>query len=104
MTDTLLPRSMVLEEFTPLVGNWFLADCAPQAVEIRLVGAAAGRVHDTSTRPSFSLTFYTGPETLLQDGIYRLRCGSFGPDLIHISSLVAPQGGEPGYYYQAIFN
>lgn len=105
MSETpLLPRPMVLEEFMPLVDKWFLADCVPQPVEIQLVGASPGRVHDASARPPFALTFFTSPETLLQDGIYALRCESFGPDLVHISSLVAPLAGEPGYYYQAIFN
>ena len=105
MTDqTLLPRSMVLEEFMPYVGKWFLADCDPQPVEIRLTQASPSRVLDASERPPFHLTFFTGPETLLQDGIYALRCESFGPDLVHISSLIAPPQAEAGYYYQAIFN
>lgn len=105
MTETtILPRPMVLEEFSPLVGKMFLAHCVPEPVEIMLIDAKPSRVHNVDARPPFSLTFYTGPDVLLEDGIYALRCGDFGPDLVHFSSLVAPQGSQAGHYYQAIFN
>ncbi len=105
MTDqTLLPRSMVLEEFLPLVGQNFVADCDPAEIEIKLIEASPLRDHGQTERPPFILIFYTPPEYLLGDGSYILRCGKWGPDLISIWSTLAPVKAEPGYYYQAVFN
>lgn len=100
----ILPRSMTLDEFSGLVGEWFLADCEPEPVKIRLLEATASRPNDMASRPPFVLVFYTPPTARLLDGGYVLRCGQFGPDLVHINSLMPPANAEPGFYYQAIFN
>jgi hypothetical protein len=99
-----LPRPMVLEEFTPLVGKRFVADCDPAEVEITLIEASPMRDHGMASRPPFILIFHTPPEYMLGDGSYVLSCGKWGPDLISIWSTLAPPGSEPGYYYQAVFN
>jgi hypothetical protein len=105
MTDqTILPRPMTIDEFEPLVGEWMLADCEPDTVKIRLIDAKPLKHHDGLDRPPFILTFYTPPQVQLIDGGYVIRCGQFGPDIIHISSLIAPHGADEGYYYQAVFN
>jgi hypothetical protein len=105
MTDeTLLARPMVLEEFLPLVGQYFVADCDPAEIEIKLIEASPMRDHGLATRPPFILIFYSPPEYMLGDGSYILRCGKWGPDRISIWSTLAPAKAEPGYYYQAVFN
>ena len=95
---------MVLEEFLPLVGQWFLADCEPEPVKLKLVEAAPYRPNSVDPRPPFALLFYTGPDARLLEGTYTLRCGAFGPDLIHLGDMLPPRGAEAGFYYQAHFN
>jgi hypothetical protein len=95
---------MVLEEFTPLVGRAFKADCEPNSIELTLVEASPLRDHALADRPPFILIFHTPPEVLLVDGIYVLRCGRWGPDNISLGSCLAPPNGQAGYYYQAVFN
>ena len=97
-------RPMVLEEFEPLVGKSFIADCESAHIEIKLVEASALRDHSRTPRPPFILIFHTPPEYMLGDGSYILRCGKWGPDRISIWSTIAPANAEPGYYYQAVFN
>lgn len=97
-------RSMVLEEFSPLIGQRFVADCQPKAVEITLVEASPLRTNRTDLRPPFILIFYTPPEIFLVDGSYVMRCGKWGPDRIWIGSTIAPPDEKPGQYYQAVFN
>ena len=103
-SQTLIPRSMTIEEFLPLVGEWMLADCDPEPVKIKLVEAAPLKPNDLVTRPPFILTFHSGPDVQLLDGNYALRCGQFGPDLVFISSLMRPANSDAGFYYQAVFN
>lgn len=102
--NDIAPRPMVLDEFTPLVGKRFVADCDPTDVEITLIEASPLRDHGMAERPPFILIFHTPPEYMLGDGTYVLKCGKWGPDIISIWSTLAPVGGEPGYYYQAVFN
>lgn len=105
MTDLpMATRPMVLEEFTPLIGCSFTADCEPKSVEITLVEANPLKANLAAPRPPFILIFHTPPEYMLGDGSYVLRCGKWGPDLISIWSTIAPAQSEPGYYYQAVFN
>lgn len=102
--DAIQPRSMVIEEFTPLVGEYFLANCDPEPVKIRLVEASPLRPNDLAPRPPFILIFHSPPEAQLLDGTYVMKCGAFGPDMISMSNVTPPQENEPGYYYQAVFN
>jgi hypothetical protein len=102
--QTVLPRAMTIEEFEPLVGEWMLADCDPEPVKIKLIEAKPLADHFQGGRPPFILTFFTPAHAQLIDGGYVLRCGQFGPDVVHISSLIPPQTAEEGFYYQAVFN
>ena len=95
---------MVLEEFLPLVGAWFLAECDPEPIKIKLIEAAPFRSNSVDPRPPFILVFHTGPAARLLEGSYALRSGEFGPDLVYLADMLPPIGAEPGYYYQANFN
>jgi hypothetical protein len=97
-------RPMILEEFTPLIGRVFTADCEPNSAELTLVEAYPLRVNLSNMRPPFMLIFHTPPEIFLVDGMYVLRCGDWGPDRISISPTIAAPDSEPGQYYQAVFN
>jgi hypothetical protein len=100
----LLPRPMWLEEFVPLVGKEIIADCSPAKIALTLVEAVPIRHPGVTDRPPFSLMFRSAPDALLVSGIYRLQCEAFGPDLVHLSPILAPPGAQPGYYYEAVFN
>ncbi len=102
--NNLLPRIMTLDEFTPLVGYTFIAECDPAPIGITLVEASALRKNLKLERPPFILIFRSPLTAQLIAGAYVLRCGEWGPGLIDLNSLIAPQGGQPGYYYQAIFS
>lgn len=97
-------RPMLLEEFTPLLGRAFTADCEPKSVDLTLVEAYPGRTGLKDIRPPFSLIFHTPAEILLLDGTYTLRCGKWGPDRIFITAIMAQPDADPGHYYQAVFN
>ena len=99
-----IPRPIHLGEFTPLVGGTFMADCDPQAVTLRLVKASPLINHARLDRPPFILTFRSAPETMLVSGTYVLRGDGFGPDRIDLGQIARPLSGEPGHYYQAVFN
>ena len=61
MSDIEIPfRPMVLDEFLPLVGRNFMADCEPNSIEIRLVEATPLKHHAGTTRPPFILIFQAG--------------------------------------------
>jgi hypothetical protein len=102
--ETPLPRPIALEEFAPLVGKDMLADCTPKPIELVLVEAHPLRPSAFSSRQPFVLVFRSRPEILLVSGNYVMRCGAFGPDLIYISQIAQPPGGQLGNYYQAVFN
>lgn len=99
-----LPRPMTLDEFTPLVGREILLDSTPEPVRITLVEADSLPHDGHSERPPFALTFRSAPDALLIDGVYTMRAAGLEPAAVFISSLGAPIGAAPGYYYQAIFN
>jgi hypothetical protein len=94
---------MTLDEFTPLVGYTFMADCDPQPVGIVLTEAYALRNDPAFERPPFILIFRSDPMAQLLGGAYVLRCGEWGPAMLDIHPVTATLGGEPGFYYQSIF-
>lgn len=100
----LLPRPIALDEFMPMVGQNLLADCNPNPVEIKLVSAKPMPNLSGVERHPFILMFRTPPEVLLVAGIYAMKCGEWGPDLIYIERTMSPDPKDPGYYYQAVFN
>lgn len=102
--DKPLPRQIPIEEFLPLVGQQFELDCDPKNVPVTLIEARPGRHRAFDDRPPYMLLFTSTPDILLADGLYVVKCGSFGPDTIFISSMLPPPGAAPGYYYQAVFN
>lgn len=103
-TREILLRPMTLNEFEPLVGRDFAVDTSPREVEITLIEASPLPDCGQLDRPPFILIFRSRPEVMLVDGIYAMRCKDFGPELVGLSSLMAPLRSEPGYYYQAVFN
>jgi hypothetical protein len=103
MTD-LSQRILKLDDFIPYVGQLFEANCDPAPVAIRLVEASPLADYGASERAPFILIFHTPPETLLMSGHYQLRTASFPLSPVYLSDMLAPLGGEPGYYYQAVFN
>jgi hypothetical protein len=98
------PRPMTLDEFLPLVGQVLLADCSPKPAELKLVEARPLPNRGFVQRPPFQLILRSAPEILLVAGIYAIRCGEWGPELIYIEQM-APLGfTETGHFYQAVFN
>lgn len=95
---------MFLDEFTPMVGQTLLADCNPKPVELKLVEAAALPNLGKVERHPFILIFRSPPEILLVAGIYAMRCGEWGPDLIYIEQTMSPDPQDNGHFYQAVFN
>ena len=104
MTKELLPRPMLLEEFTPYVGKAMRVDCEPRNVDITLVEATALKDQGATLRPPFILIFHSDPKVQLSPGIYTLRSGNFGPDLVYLEGVITPYNAAPGNYYQAVFN
>ncbi len=104
MTTELIPRPMVIEEFEPHVGKLFRLDCEPRNVDITLVSATPLTNHRPSMRPPFLLMFHSDPMVQLGTGIYAMRSGSFGPDMVYIEQTMPPPDAVPGHYYQAVFN
>lgn len=104
MTTALMPRPMVIEEFLPHVGKLFRLDCEPRNVDITLVSATPLVNHRPSMRPPFRLMFHSDPMVQLGTGIYAMRSGGFGPDLVYIEQTMPPPDAVPGHYYQAVFN
>ena len=104
-TKTLVPRHLEFHELEPLVGQTFLADCDPKPVPLQLVEARPVRMTGSIIRPQFTLIFRSAPSALLVAGIYTMRCGLFGPEMIYIAPTMAPIGVvEAGHYYQAAFS
>jgi hypothetical protein len=101
----LVPRPMDFHEFEPLVGETFIADCDPKPAELELVEARPIRMSGAILRPQFVLIFRSASSVFLVAGIYALRCGLFGPELIYIEpTLPPPAAAGEGRYYQAAFN
>jgi len=103
-TKELIPRTIEFHEFEPLVGKIFLADCDPKPAPLELVEARPILMTGSIIRPQFTLVFRSAPSTLLIAGIYTMRCGLFGPEMIYIAPTFAPPGALPGQYYQAAFS
>lgn len=95
---------MKIEEFAPMLGQKFIADCSPKPTELKLVEVSPLKTYGSGGRQPFILVFHTPPERRLLEGDYIMRCGPFGPDHIYISDMIPPPESEAGYYYQAIFN
>ena len=95
---------MTLEDFASFVGSTFIAECDPAPVGIDLIEALPLRNRAKLERPPFVLVFRSTPEVKLIEGGYILRCGEWGPGLIHMAPAQPPLGGEAGNYYHAVFN
>jgi len=107
MSDSppLLPRAIHIEEFQPLLGKTFLADCDPKPAVLTLIDVRPGRQTPGIPRQAFRLLFRSGPEALLVTGMYTMKSDGFGPDIIYIERTQPPAGdGADGHYYQAVFN
>ncbi len=100
----LVPRPMTMNEFAPMVGQVLLADCNPKPAELKLVEMRPLKDQGLVERPPFVLVFHSAPQILLLTGIYAMRCGEWGPDLIYIEEMASLGFKEPGHYYQAVFN
>jgi hypothetical protein len=103
-TSDILPRPIALDEFMPMVGQTLLADCSPAPVEIKLVSAKPLPNLSGVERHPFLLIFRTPPEVLLITGIYAMKCGEWGPDLVYIERTMSPDPKDDGHFYQATFN
>jgi len=95
---------MYLGEFTPMVGQHLLADCNPKPVELKLVSAEPLRHLAPIERPPFILIFRSPPEIQLLAGMYAMKCGEWGPNLIYIEQTIPPDPKDDGHFYQAVFN
>ena len=100
----LLPRPMTLDEFTPMVGLNLLADCNPKPVELKLVSAKPLPHLAPIERAPFILVFRSPAEIVLVTGIYAMKFGEWGPDLIYIEEMMTPDLNDNGHFYQAVFN
>ena len=100
----IVPRQMLLQEFTPLIGEELDFDCTPSPIKLRLIEAEPLVDRGDVARPPFILVFRSGPEALLIDGIYTVSHKQLAPTAISIGSLVASPRSDPGHYYQAVFN
>jgi len=103
-TSDILPRPIAFDEFLPMVGQTLLANCSPKPVEIKLVSAKPLPNLGGVERQPFILLFRTPPEILLVAGIYAMKCGEWGPDLIYIEQTISPDPKDDGHFYQATFN
>lgn len=104
-TEEIIPRPIHLHEFEPMVGQVLLADCQPRPAELVLVEARPAKHPSVIERLPFTLIFRSKPEVQLVEAAYKLRCGEFGPELVHIIPISPHAGnGVPGNYYQAVFN
>ncbi|MES3101661.1 DUF6916 family protein [Sphingomonas faeni] len=104
MTSLPLPRTIHIEEFAPLVGQVLLANCDPQPVALDVVEVTPLVNHAKLERPPFILILRSGPDAMLVTGTYALKGTGFGPDQVHLSQIAAPLQGQPGHYYQSVFN
>ena len=100
----IVPRPMTLGEFMPMVGQHLLANCSPAPVELKLMSAKPLRHLAPIERPPFILMFRSPPEIQLLKGIYEMKCGEWGPELIYIEETPAPDLTDKGHFYQAVFN
>lgn len=104
--DEIIPRPIHLHEFVPMVGQVLLADCKPKPAELVLVSATPLKHQATFIeRLPFILILRSKPEVQLVEASYLLRCGEWGPELVHIIPIARPMDSDvAGLYYQAVFN
>jgi hypothetical protein len=105
-TNEIIPRPIHLHEFAPMVGQVLLADCHPRPAELVLVSATPLKQQVTFIeRLPFILILRSKPEVQLVEAAYRLRCGEWGPELVHLIPIARPMEADiAGQYYQAVFN
>lgn len=104
MTQTnAIPRAIPIDEFIPMVGQIMLADCHPRPAQL-VLSAVHPYPRQFSARVPFTLIFRSSVEIQLVAGMYPLRCGEFGPDIVYLEPMISPRDGAPGNYYQAVFN
>ena len=96
-------RAIAIDEFAPMVGQTMLADCNPRPAELVLV-ALHPYHRRMSARVPFTLIFRSAADEQLVAGMYPLRGGEFGPDIVYLEPTMPPQDAAPGNYYQAVFN
>lgn len=99
----LIPRAIAIDEFMPMIGQTMLADCTPHPAELLLVKVDPFP-HQFSARIPFTLVFRSSADIQLVSGMYALRCGEFGPEMVFIEPTLPPRDSAPGNYYQAVFN
>lgn len=104
MTDTPIPRRVPMEQFEPFVGRVLEAHCDPEHVPLMLVSVDPRLTASPLQQPAYSVLLRSAADQLLMDGVYVLSAAGFGREPVFLSSCLAPQGGEPGYYYQVVFN
>lgn len=96
-------RAIAIDEFAPLVGQTLLADCSPRPAPLVLV-ALHPYTRGISARVPFTLVFRSASDIQLVAGLYPLKCGEFGPDIVYLEPMMPPQDAVAGNYYQAVFN
>ncbi len=109
MTGSITPKKLVFEDFEPLKGKVFVAECEPAPLTITLADAQLLRqgrgFRVDADRPPFVLIFHTAPEVLLAPAIYEMTAEGFGPEPIYLEQTSPPESGAlDGFYYQAVFN
>lgn len=96
-----LDRLLIAEDFEPWVGRHFAVDADPEPVSIQLTRIDRRAASRFAVRAPFSLIFSTPMDILLVDGIYKLRCGRFGPHEVFLAPVLSPQRQR---LYEAVFN
>ena len=105
MTTDTLHRPMFIEEFEPLVGQIFEADCTPKVAQLKLVSVLPSRFPAGPLRKPFTLIFHSSPAVMLVGALYKMRCPGLEPAMIYIEPTAPPAAGAAaGHYYQAVFN
>lgn len=104
MTDTPIPRSVPMEQFQPFVGRVLEAHCDPEHVPLTVVSVDPTLALSPLQKASYNVLLRSAPDQLLMDGVYVLSAPGFGSEPVFLSACLAPMTGEPGYYYQVIFN
>lgn len=101
--SNLLPRAIAIDEFVPMIGQVLLADCTPRPAALVLVKVDP-YPHRASARIPFTLIFRSSADIQLIAGMYPLRCGEFGPEIVYLEPVMTPRDAVSGNYYQAVFN
>jgi hypothetical protein len=94
-------RLLTAEDFEPFVGRTFEAETHPAPVSLELFKLERKLASSLVLRQPFILFFRTSWNVILVDGLYKLRCGRFGPHEVFITPILAPPGER---LYQGGFN